>query len=234
MATSLGGYKFAGYKYVRPENFDASVDAQVLDEVLKMHKCKLKAFTDSCASSGAQWAFSYSAGDYSFGTYGNVIYKLDSGGFNLVSFFRYGTDSAYYAIVTLSDASMFTSGYALTLENRFYYYSGSPAGTRNTTALTNNMSCVSLVDLNMTNINVQPTQDRLALASEDTGSLLSGNNSQVISKTIPSTKYFGYATKGKCILSIFSDDITSVAVLKLSAIDLLDLSSPNDSKNIFS
>ena len=119
---SLGGYKFRGYKYTRPADYDSSVDAQVLAEVLKMHKCKLKAFTESCAASGAEWDFSYSNGDYAFGTHGNVIYKLDSSGFNLVSFFRYGTDDAYYAIVTLSDASWNTNdNKSLTLSNYYYF-----------------------------------------------------------------------------------------------------------------
>lgn len=226
---ALGGYKFVGYKYTRPADYDSTVDAQVLAETLKMHKCKLKAFTESCAASGAEWDFSYSNGDYAFGTHGNVIYKLDSSGFNLVSFFRYGTDDAYYAIVTLNDVSTGT-GYSLQLLNQFYYYYGSQKRQSN---VTNDMSCVGLVDLNMTNINVRPTQDRLALASDTSDSVQTSSGTQCLSKGVPEARYYGYATKGKCIFSFIYNTLSNF-VIKISAIDSLLLSSPNDTKNIFS
>lgn len=227
---ALGGYKFVGYKYTRPADYDSSVDAQVLAEVLKMHKCKLKAFTESCAASGAQWDFSYSEGDYAFGTHGNVIYKMDSSGFNLVSFFRYGEEDAYYAIVTLSDAS-WTSGYSLQLLNRYYYYSGT---TQWSTQVTNDMSCLGLVDLNMDNINVLPGVDRLALSSDNAGGSTSTNTYWTVNKVIPAQRYHGYATKGKCIIYITSENVTVSVTMKVSAIDALNISSPNDTKNIFS
>jgi len=221
---ALGGYKFVGYKYTRPADYDSSVDAQVLAETLKMHKCKLKAFTESCAASGAQWDFSYSNGDYAFGTHGNVIYKLDSSGFNLVSFFRYGTDDAYYAIVTLSDASN-SSSYALNLANRYYWYSGT---TLTNNYITNDMCGISLVDMNMDNINVRPQSDMLALMSQ------CGVTNDV-SKSIPSERYYGYATKNKCVTAITADSIISgTKWFNISAIDALSLSSPDDTKNIFS
>ena len=226
---SLGGYKFRGYKYTRPADYDSSVDAQVLAETLKMHKCKLKAFTESCAASGAQWDFSYSSGDYAFGTHGNVIYKLDSSGFNLVSFFRYGEEDAYYAIVTLSDVSTST-GYSLQLYNYFYYYQGSQ---KRQSYVSNDMSCASLVDLNMDNINVRPTRDRLALASDTSETMLSSSNAQYISKGVPKVRYYGYVTKGKCIFSFMYTDLSDFFI-KISAVDSLRLSSPNDTKNIFS
>ena len=224
---ALGGYKFVGYKYSRPADYDSSVDAQVLAEALKMHKCKLKAFTESCTASGAQWDFSYNAGDYAFGTHGNVIYKLDSSGFNLVSFFRYGEENAYYAIVTLSDAS-WTSGYSLQLYNRYIYYSGT---TQWSTQVTNDMSCIGLVDLNMDNINVLPGVDRLALSSDNEGSSTATNTYWTVNKIIPERRCHGYATKGKCIIHITSGTSTTV---KVSAIDALSISSPSDTKNIFS
>lgn len=225
---ALGGYKFAGYKYTRPANYDSTDDSQVLAETLKMHKCKLKAFTESCAASGAQWDFSYNAGDYAFGTHGNVIYKMDSSGFNLVSFFRYGADNAYYAIVTLNDAAS-NEGRSLQLLNRYYKYSGS---TVSNSVFTNDMSCISLIDLNMGNINVLPTVDRLCLTSDNS---INTSNSQVyISKSVPSTFYYSYITKNKCIVSISTADLTGLYSIKMSAIDALNISSPNDTKNIFS
>ncbi len=227
---ALGGYKFVGYKYTRPADYDSSVDAQVLAETLKMHKCKLKAFTESCAASGAQWDFSYNAGDYAFGTHGNVIYKMDSSGFNLVSFFRYGTDDAYYAIVTLSDVSTGT-GYSLKLVNFFKYFSGS---TFYQSVISNDMSCLSLIDLNMENINVYPTVDRLALSSDDLGYVITSTTAESLSKSIPEYKNYGYATKGKCIISLLSPRGTATMPVKISAVDLLKLSSPDDTKNLFS
>lgn len=220
---ALGGYKFRGYKYTRPADYDSSVDAQVLAETLKMHKCKLKAFTESCAASGAQWDFSYSEGDYSFGTHGNVIYKLDSSGFNLVSFFRYGTEDAYYAIATLNDASN-GSLTSLNLQNRYYYYSGT---VLTNTFITNDMCCASLVDMNIANINERPTLDRLAFMSQF-------GNTTSISKSVPSVRYYGYATKNKCITAVTSDSLSSGQYFNISAIDALSLSSPDDLKNIFS
>lgn len=220
---ALGGYKFAGYKYTRPADYDSSVDAQVLAETLKMHKCKLKAFVDSCAASGALWDFSYSNGDYAFGTHGNVIYKLDSSGFNLVSFFRFGTDEAYYAIATLNDASNGSST-SLNLQNRYYYYNGT---SLTNTFITNDMCCASLVDMNITNINERPTLDRLAFMSQF-------GNSTSISKSVPSVRYYGYATKDKCIIALTSDSLSSNRYFNISAIDALSLSSPDDLKNIFS
>lgn len=229
---ALGGYKFVGYKYTRPADYDSSVDAQVLAEVLKMHKCKLKAFTESCTASGAQWDFSYSNGDYAFGTHGNVIYKLDSSGFNLVSFFRYGEEDAYYAIVTLSDASA-SSGHSLQLDNWYYYYSGTTTWGGQ---VTNNMSCISLVDLNINNINTSRSAatDRLTLASDDESSATSTSSYWTISKSIPEQRYCGYATKGKCIISITASTLNTPFTMKVSAIDALNISSPNDTKNIFS
>jgi len=220
---ALGGYKFVGYKYTRPADYDSSIDAQVLAETLKMHKCKLKAFTESCAASGAQWDFSYSNGDYAFGTHGNVIYKLDSSGFNLVSFFRYGEEDAYYAIATFNDASNSTST-SLNLLNRYYFYNGT---TITNTFITNDMCCASLVDMNMTNINERPTIDRLAFMSQF-------GNSTSISKSVPSVRYYGYSTKGKCIIALTTDSLSSNRYFNISAIDALLLSSPDDSKNIFS
>lgn len=223
---SLGGYKFRGYKYTCPADYDSSVDAQVLAETLKMHKCKLKAFTESCAASGAQWDFSYSNGDYAFGTHGNVIYKLDSSGFNLVSFFRYGEEDAYYAIVTLSDAGS-GSSHVLNLANRYYFYSGT---TLTSSYITNDMCAMSLVDMNMSNINVRPELDRLALMSQ-----LGTTTEIYYSSSIPSERYYGYATKNKCVTAITADSITSgTKWMNVSAIDALSLSSPDDTKNIFS
>lgn len=95
---ALGGYKFAGRKVTKPEG---ATDVQW---VLLCHKCRVKAFLESNALSGAGWAFDpdQSSGQISFETYGNVIYRLDDLGYNLVSFFKHGDGDAYFAICTFT------------------------------------------------------------------------------------------------------------------------------------
>lgn len=91
---SLGGYKFAG-KYCEKGSL---TDAQW---ALRVHKTRLAAFMASNALSNAGWSFDQTGGDISFGSYGNVIYSLDSVGNNYASFMKHGTDSvAYIAIIT--------------------------------------------------------------------------------------------------------------------------------------
>lgn len=91
---SLGGYKFAG-KYCEKGSL---TDVQW---ALLMHKTRLAAFMASNALSSAGWSFDQTGGDIAFGTYGNVIYSLDSVGNNYVSFMKHGTDNpAYIAIIT--------------------------------------------------------------------------------------------------------------------------------------
>lgn len=94
---ALGGYKFAGRKVTKPEG---ATDVQW---VLLCHKCRVKAFLESNALSSSGWAFDpdQSSGQISFETYGNVIYRLDDLGYNLVSFFKHGDGDAYFAILTL-------------------------------------------------------------------------------------------------------------------------------------
>lgn len=92
---ALGGYKFAGRKVTKPEG---ATDAQW---ALLAHKCRVKAFVDSNTASGAGWEFDQTSGQISFGTYGNVIHRLDDIGYNYVSFFKHGEDDAYFAIMTM-------------------------------------------------------------------------------------------------------------------------------------
>lgn len=92
---ALGGYKFAGYKVTKPEG---ATDAEW---ALLAHKCRVKAFVESNNASGAGWEFDQTSGQISFETYGNVIHRLDDIGYNYVSFFKHGTDNAYFAIMTM-------------------------------------------------------------------------------------------------------------------------------------
>jgi hypothetical protein len=90
----------------------------------------------------------------------------------------------------------------------------------------------------MDNINVRPVQDMTALSSCNNGQTGSGSDyTSPIVKTsaIPEKRYYGFVVKGKNIISSFCDNAAAnVFVFKISAIDALRLSSPSDTKNIFS
>ena len=224
MSTSLGGFKFVGYRYVTP------ADPVINDEILKMHKCKLRAFMEANTASGSSWAFSQTSGDYSFGTYGNVIYSIGTvAGANLVSFLRHGSDNAYHCIATFG-GMCFDIGYALQLVNYYRYYYNSS----NHTVASNDMSCSGLDEISPTNVNVDPSSGRLRFFSCNDANLYTGTNGVTI-ETLPATKrYYGYAIKGKTIISFIREGDNTYACVKIDCIDGLSLCSPNDQANIFS
>ena len=91
---TLGGYKFSGKHCQRGTLTDT-------EWCLLIHKTRLKAFLDASTLASADWAFDQTSGDTSFETYGNVIYTLDSLGYNYVSFMKHGsTNPTYIAILT--------------------------------------------------------------------------------------------------------------------------------------
>ena len=96
---AFGGYKFKGYKVVRA-NLATNTYA---NWCLLVHQARIKAFMESCALSGAQWAFSKTSGDLSFESYGNVIYRVANANgdyHDYLSFFKYGDEELYYMIST--------------------------------------------------------------------------------------------------------------------------------------
>lgn len=220
---SLGGYKFVGYKFTLPADYDATVDEQVIAQALLLHKCKLKAFMGSCAASGANWQFYEVNGDASFENYGNVIYKLDLDGFNYASFFRYGSDDAYYCMLTISNGTLGT-------EVQNYYY-GYKASTNNHTYLTNNLDSIGIAPITFSNV-FGAMYHRLTFYSQDTASSSSAAYNNTLSKSV-SEHYCGYVAKGKNIISIFSSSLSNFTI-KISSFDSLTLSSPKDSSNMFS
>jgi len=117
---ALGGYKFKGYYYRVPSDYDSSDESQVKAQCLQMFKCRLRAFIDSCSLSGAQWEFLYTEGDVSFGSYGNVIYDLDNDGYNYGSFFKYHDKDWYMILMNYQNGS--------SASNVFYY----PQSSNNT------------------------------------------------------------------------------------------------------
>lgn len=99
---AFGGYKFKGYKVVRA-NLTNNTYA---NWCLLVHQARIKAFMESCALSGAQWAFSKTNGDLSFESYGNVIYRVANANgdyHDYLSFFKYGSEELYYMISTLGE-----------------------------------------------------------------------------------------------------------------------------------
>jgi hypothetical protein len=222
---SLGGYKFRGYKFILPSDYDATVDEQVIAQALRLHKCKLKAFMSACAATNADWQFYETNGDTSFETYGNVIYKLDTDGFNYASFFRYGSDDAYYCMLTISNGSLGT--------DVVNYYWGYENSTSNHTQLTNNMDSIGTEPITFANVNSGPMYHRLTFFSQDSNGMDSAAYGNSLSKSV-SSRYCGYAIKGKNIISIFTTGPTASYIVKISSIGSLKLSSPNDNSNMFS
>lgn len=135
---SLGGYKFAGYYVSTPSGFDSTDPAQRKAQLLKMFRCRLKAFMESCAASGSQWEFYQADGDESFGEYGNVIYYLNDSQDSFGAFFKYSGKDAYYAIV--SDNNNPSIG------THFSLYGGNPRD------VSNDCSVISIVPITKDNV----------------------------------------------------------------------------------
>lgn len=92
---SLGGYKFAGYKY----QWDGVASD---DEIsLLIHKTRLKAFTEACSKSSSDWHFCKNGGTIDFESNAGVIYKLYNVDGDFISFFQYKNENKYIAIMTI-------------------------------------------------------------------------------------------------------------------------------------
>lgn len=226
---SLGGYKFRGYKFILPSDYDATVDEQVIAQALRLHKCKLKAFMSACAATNADWQFYETNGDASFETYGNVIYKLDTDGFNYASFFRYGSDDAYYCMLTISNGS--TNGtVGILLQNYYSLYSST---TFYHTSIDNDMDSIGIAPITFANVfDSNAMFQRLSFFSQDNNGTYSGASSATLSKSLIN-HYCGYAIKGKNIISIFGNTFNTL-VARVLSVGSLRLSSPDDTSNMFS
>lgn len=234
---SLGGYKFAGYKCTKPSG---ATDAQFC---LLMHKTRVKAFVDSCAASGANWHFCKNSGTIDFESNAGVIYDLEAGGanegYNFASYFQYGTDDKYFAIVSMPNqvtafnTSAFPYGYFVSTSNRYL----SPNRTM--------FHCASL----------DPFDDELFMLTGHTAPIRclgmmpitsTQESSSLTLATISNTgtifyngtyKYFGYATKGANITSIYTDSDQMAGsknyFVCVYGFNSLVLSSPSDTMNLF-
>lgn len=232
---ALGGYKFAGYKITLPADFDVNNDSQVIAQSLRVHRIKLRIFLDSCTLNGADWQFSETDGDYYLDSYGKVVYKLDPDGFGYASFFRYGSDNAYYCILTLSRAYYGASGTGTKMQNTYEFYSGS--STLEKMAITNHMECIGIEPISISNIlsaSISDHSNKLAIFDVRGNGFVTGNQQLTNFQGI----YYGIAVKGKKVITIshsITSSVTNKAMtIRISAIDALNLSSPTDQSNMFS
>lgn len=225
---TLGGYIFKGYKFELPADYDATVDAQVIAQCLRLHKMKLKAFMESCSASGANWQFFETNGEISYESYGNVIYKLDDNGFNYASFFRYGSDNAYYCMLTLSDAG-FSNDFSLSLQNYYYAYIGTSRYCYN---VTNSMDSIGIEPITRSNVFSTSTDAMYHRLSFTSIYSIVTTSYTSTSKSVSNNQCIGYATKGKSIIAIEMRD--SEQYFKILSIDSLELASNTDTSNMFS
>lgn len=206
---AFGGYKFKGFKVVRAN----LANNTYANWCLLVHQARIKAFMESCALSGAQWHFSKTNGDLSFESYGNVIYRVANGNgeyHDYLSFFKYGDEELYYMLATLGEyyynstqgtpAKYSSSEYQFaggSTTTSYYKYAGFASalsledfsdlgcfGTYPTRAL----PCTSQIASGVTNIYTDGVKE--------------GTSGFAISSG--STLRFGYATKNKDIVTIFS------------------------------
>lgn len=215
---SLGGYKFVGYHYTVPSDYDSSDEAQVKSQCLRMFKCRLKAFIDSCTASGAEWEFSYTNGQNSFGTYGNVIYTLDDEGYNFGCFFKYHGKEQYMALVNYNKGSGFSSQFWYRANSNYSYTDyGVSYSTCGTLPITpNNWNTTQQGTLRMRSGGYMSTSTTLTPSAYD--------------------YYYGFATKGPDVITIsygsnFSSGINQFKVM--SPDGFITLCDPSDTYPVF-
>ena len=208
---AFGGYKFKGYKVVRA-NLTNNTYA---NWCLLVHQARITAFMESCALSGAQWAFSKTNGDLSFESYGNVIYRVANGNgdyHDYLSFFQYGDEELYYMISTLGEYYMRSSdGTPYIINDAKYCGTGNTSETSRKYKFMSFSSALSLSEFPDTGPFSGGTWPTNALACssqrcdyEDTitnwGSVneTNGHNGQL---PVSGTIHCGFATRGKDIVS---------------------------------
>lgn len=230
---ALGGYKFAGRKVTKPEG------ATDLQWVLLCHKCRVKAFLESNALSSAGWVFDpdQSSGQISFETYGNVIYRLDDLGYNLVSFFKHGEGDGYFAICTFTyyaaTADLANGKIRLT----FLSYSSS-----NYLGLGCVMFCqASKAQLNTSNVTgwgvgklgVYPCGCLLAKGSNYYPAPSNWNYTDWLNYVSYNNFYSGFAIKDKSIICFCKNSSNAANVAVYSIDGFSKMGDPNDEYNIF-
>lgn len=210
---ALGGYKFRGYHYTVPAGYDSSDDAQVKAQLLEMFRCRLKAFVDSCVLSGAEWEFSYTDGDKSFGTYGNVIYTLDSDGYNFGAFFKYRGKEQYMALVDYNSGSTQDGIYRGRMGSSNYIFD-----------ISYELSACGLAPYTPTNWNTAMPR-RLNFRGRSLSTSVYSTHTPGVS-----AYYYGYATKGADVIEIIRSGLpdTNSAIKVMSPDGFSQLCDPSD------
>lgn len=217
---ALGGYKFKGYRYTVPSDFDSSDDSQVKTQCLEMFKCRLKAFIDSCSLSGARWEFSYTDGDFSFGNYGRVIYTLDADGYNHAAFFKYYGKDQYMMLMNYQSGSLTNSSFIYLRESQSYTYYD----------VCKNKSSCGLVPFTPSNWNSLPGS-RLRYRGT-----FGPNSVAYSSEPNISTTLYGFATKSCDVIEIskaMATSVTDITFKVMSPDGFSSLCSPNDIAPVF-
>lgn len=248
---ALGGFKFAGYKISK--DADGAWDAAW---ALKAHRARIKAFRSACELSSSwgsdSWHYdtNWMSGDATDAesTPSSVIYYIDASdfagyGYNMITFYRWGSEDKYFAIVT---CGYLTSGY---FNNdaacRCYRGSASAAFGATFQQLFHVMSYDPFESVDFIKDGKTYPTRALSLypiagfyfASTSPGNLNpSANASNGL--LYKSGLRFGYSVRGKFIASIVSTSSWFSASydkfdVTLLAFDSMTLSSPNDTANIF-
>lgn len=232
---ALGGYKFAGYKCTK-----GSLSGTAF--CLLMHKTRVKAFVESCAASGALWDFCKTDGTIDFEGTTGAIYQVDSDGYNYASFFQYGSEDKYLAILTLpNQTSAFNS-------SAIIYGTSTRTYSSNTYYFTM-FHCASLTPFDDTqfflNGHTYPSKSLELLPitnlyehSISLATLTTSYSFYESANARGTTCYFGYATKGSKIITLASTsdlDYLSYGYVNATVIgyDAMTLSSASDTNNIF-
>lgn len=214
---ALGGYKFKGYRYNVPSDFDSSDDTQVKAQCLEMFKCRLKAFTESCLASGADWEFLYTDGDYSFGSYGNVIYDLDGDGYNHGVFLQYHGREQYMMLMSCQNSSTKSCYFSIKYDYSNTYYDNCRS-----------KSAVGLIPFTPSNWSTATLGKRLKLR----GQWGPGSTTWPLTPSITTTVY-GFATKGCDVVEINSVSNGVYRFKVMSPDGFASLCSPEDVAPVF-
>ena len=248
---ALGGYKFAGY-YAQWDGSMTDVQLSLL-----IHKTRLKAFVEANTKAGSSWHFCKNGGTIDFEDNTGVIYNIASDQYDFISFFQYGDENKYIAILTFPDyvASLFNvkargQGYYVSGSNRYIWDKRSLFHCASITpfeevdfwysSYTYPSGALPMVPLTTFNMATSSTN----MTTSYTGSMMwiAKQTSSITGEKIK--LFFGYAMKGSRVIHIFtstaddnSGSYTQISQGEMSVgiigFDGLKLSSPSDTKNLF-
>lgn len=251
---ALGGYKFAGYKISK--DADGAWDAAW---ALKAHRARIKAFRSACELSSSwgsdKWHYdsNWMSGDTTDGetSPSSVIYYTDPSdfegyGYNMITFYQWGSESKYLAIATfgyiLGDGGDYyfnndaqckcyrgsgSRQYGITYKQLFHILSYEP------------FDSVDFMKMGKTYptkaLSLYPTKG-LSFSSTGANTVTPGTNSSN-GLLYKSGLRFGYAVRDKSITSIMStsswfSSATDKFDVTLLAFDSMNLLSPTDTANI--